>query len=54
MGLVACGMAGGLGLRDLHTAFATPPDADLVVFNAKVYTMNAASPRAEAFAIKAA
>src|SRR5437763_843381 len=53
MGLVAGGMAGGLGLRDLHAAFATPPDADLVVFNAKVYTMNAASPRAEAFAIKA-
>jgi hypothetical protein len=28
------------------------PDADLVVFNAKVYTMDPARPRAEAFAVK--
>jgi predicted amidohydrolase YtcJ len=38
---------GGAGVRG-----ATPPDADLVVVNAKVYTMNPTLPRAEAFAIK--
>jgi len=31
---------------------ADPRDADLVVFNAKVYTVDAAMPRAEAFAVK--
>ena len=35
---------------------AAPPnrlDADLVVFNAKVYTVDESAPRAEAFAVKA-
>ena len=32
---------------------ADPRDPDLVVFNAKVYTVDAAMPRAEAFAVKA-
>src|SRR5689334_8152538 len=35
------------------SATADPRDADLVVFNAKVYTVDAAAPRAEAFAVKA-
>src|SRR5439155_4051444 len=34
-------------------AVADPRDADLIVFNAKVYTVDAAMPRAEAFAVKA-
>jgi predicted amidohydrolase YtcJ len=34
-------------------AAADPRDPDLVVFNAKVYTVDAAMPRAEAFAVKA-
>src|SRR5262245_43434432 len=33
-------------------ATADAPDADLVVFNAKVYTVDAGAPRAEAFAVK--
>jgi len=33
-------------------AAADPRDPDLVVFNAKVYTVDAAMPRAEAFAVK--
>jgi predicted amidohydrolase YtcJ len=60
MGLTAAGVAGVLTpawLRDARrlTALfgARSPDADLVVFNARVYTMDAAAPRAEAFATKA-
>src|SRR5580704_13112890 len=34
-------------------AAADSPDADLVVFNAKVYTVDSRAPKAEAFAIKA-
>ena len=59
MGLAAAGVAGALNLRfpiALHRVSGAPssrsPDADLVVFNAKVYTMDAAMPRAEAFATK--
>jgi predicted amidohydrolase YtcJ len=50
-------MAGVAAAARPHTAAAqahpaTTADADLVVFNAKVYTMEARTPRAEAFAIK--
>src|SRR5271155_1584025 len=34
-------------------AAAEGPDADLVVFNAKVYTVDSRAPKAEAFAVKA-
>lgn len=52
MGFTAVGAAGLLtGRRSLSGMFALPPDPDLVVFNAKVYTMDSAMPRAEAFAI---
>jgi predicted amidohydrolase YtcJ len=45
LGLTGAGIAGVLsGQR---------PDADLVVFNAKVYTVDARVPKAEAFAVKA-
>jgi predicted amidohydrolase YtcJ len=66
MGLTAVGVAGVLarpGLGDARQLSATPvppalpgvqgapsADADLVVFNAKVYTMDSGAPRAEAFA----
>jgi hypothetical protein len=49
MGLAAAGFAGVVANPWRWTM---PPDADLVVFNAKVYTMDAAMPRAEAFAVK--
>jgi hypothetical protein len=65
MGLTAAGVAGALSrpwIGDAHASSATPAwhapvlqgsqtaDADLVVFNAKVYTVDPAAPRAEAFA----
>jgi predicted amidohydrolase YtcJ len=60
MGLASAGVVGLLtqprfaGARAVSTAFtrwtSPPPDADLVVFNAKVYTMDPVAPRAEAFA----
>src|SRR5688500_1975146 len=64
MGLTAVGAAGILarpGLAAGRTLATTPApeiaqaaagtDPDLVVFNAKVYTMDTATPRAEAFAV---
>lgn len=57
MGLAATGVAGALTrpwLGDTSPLFAASTsqssDPDLVVFNAKVYTMDPAMPRAEAFA----
>ena len=56
MGLAALGVASALTSRhraDLSALLgATIAGADLLVLNAKVYTMNPAAPRAEAFAIK--
>ena len=57
MGIAAAGAAGVLtrprflDARSFLAALTSPPDADLVVLNAKVYTMDPALPRAEAFAI---
>ncbi len=47
MGLATAGLTGALTPRWL-----APPEPDLIVLNAKVYTMDAAAPRAEAFAVK--
>jgi predicted amidohydrolase YtcJ len=44
LGLTGAGIAGLLN--------AEPQDADLVVFNAKVYTVDSRAPKAEAFAVK--
>ena len=59
LGVTAAGAAGVLTppwLRDARAVAPAPTttsaDADLVVFNAKVYTVDPAAPRAEAFAIK--
>ncbi|HEY4132412.1 MAG TPA: amidohydrolase, partial [Gemmatimonadaceae bacterium] len=64
MGRAAAGMAGMMGmglampdwLRDAGVGFARTisrvADADLVVLNAKVYTMNPATARADAFAVQ--
>ena len=54
LGLTASAMAGVISAPWLSTlAFAEPQDVDLVVFNAKVYTVDARMPKAEAFAVKA-
>lgn len=50
MGLTAAGVAGVLSPSWLRAMLAA--DVDLVVLNAKVYTVDSAMPRAEAFAIK--
>lgn len=50
-GIGVAAAAAGPWLR-AAAASASPRDADLVVFNAKVYTVDAALPRAEAFAIR--
>jgi predicted amidohydrolase YtcJ len=42
----------GLGLATAIARATVPGDPDLVVFNAKVYTVDARAPRAEAFAIR--
>jgi len=61
VGLTGTGIAGLAGVpwlgRTASAAQAQPaagnsPEADLVVFNAKVYTVDAGRPRAEAFAVK--
>ncbi len=58
LGLAGAGIAGVVSGPWLGTAAAQSqnspsPDADLVVFNAKVYTVDPRAPKAEAFAIKA-
>ena len=58
MGLTGAGLAAASipwpgAARAAAAAPAEPQDADLVVFNAKVYTVDDAMPRAEAFAVKA-
>jgi predicted amidohydrolase YtcJ len=62
MGLTAAGVAGlltppwlaearGVSRRSVRSSGALSADPDLVVYNAKVYTMDSAGPRAEAFAV---
>src|ERR1700691_2628854 len=56
MGLSGAGIAGLVGAQwpiGLASA-AVAQDPDLVVFNAKVYTVDPLAPRAQAFAVKAA
>jgi len=52
MGMAGAGIAGLAGAPWLRAATGSG-DADLVVFNAKVYTVDSALPKAEAFAVKA-
>ena len=54
------GLAAGAGLAGMFSGpwsnpamAAEGPDADLIVFNAKVYTVDSRAPKAEAFAVKA-
>ena len=56
LGLSAAGAVGLLTPAELRAVYAqsvSSADPDLVVFNAKVFTMDPASPRAEAFAVHA-
>ena len=54
MNLTGAGIFGLFAGPMLSTAAADEgPDADLVVFNAKVYTVDSRAPKAEAFAVKA-
>jgi len=59
MGLTAAGVAGMLtrprlgDARALFAALTRSADPDVVVLNARVYTMDAAVPRADAFAVSA-
>jgi len=53
MNLTGLGMAGLAGGPWLSAAAAEGQDPDLVVFNAKVYTVDSRTPKAEAFAVKA-
>lgn len=57
VGLTGAGIAGllsapWLGAGSAAASAVDAQDADLVVFNAKVYTVDAGTPRAEAFAVK--
>ena len=51
--MAGAGIAGFAGGPWLGAAAAEAQDADLVVFNAKVYTVDSRAPKAEAFAVKA-
>ena len=54
LGLTGAGLAGlAGGPWSGAAAAAEGPDTDLVVFNAKVYTVDSRAPKAEAFAVKA-
>src|SRR6202166_1951385 len=53
LGLTGAGIAGAVSWPWLNAAAAAEQDADLVVFNAKVYTVDSRAPKAEAFAVKA-
>src|SRR5215470_9732356 len=57
IGLAGAGIAGTVGAHWLGVTLAAAQtvdahDADLIVFNARVFTMDARTPRAEAFAVK--
>jgi predicted amidohydrolase YtcJ len=53
MGLAGAAISGVVGLSlPNRAAAAEGPDADLVVFNARVYTVDSGMPKAEAFAVK--
>jgi predicted amidohydrolase YtcJ len=53
MNLAGMGVAGAVGSGWAAAAFAAyRPEADVVVFNARVYTVDARMPKAQAFAIK--
>src|SRR4030095_1149995 len=50
---LAGGIAGAVSAQSIQTTSPSGLEPDLVVFNAKVYTVDSRNPRAEAFAVKA-
>src|SRR6059036_1930286 len=52
IGSLAGGVAGAIGAQSIRPPAAAGLEPDLVVFNAKVYTVDSRNPRAEAFAVK--
>ena len=52
-GLASASLLGTTAFGEAQGADADPRHADLVVFNAKVYTVDSHMPKAEAFAVKA-
>ena len=54
VGSLAVGITGTFGAQSSGAAVVAALEPDLVVFNAKVYTVDSRNPRAEAFAIKGA
>jgi predicted amidohydrolase YtcJ len=53
VGSLAAGLAGTFGAQSTAATPAAILEPDLVVFNAKVYTVDSENPRAEAFVVKA-
>ena len=51
-GLASASLLGTTAFGEAQSAYADPLHADLVVFNAKVYTVDSRMPKAEAFAVK--
>ena len=51
-GFASGSLPGTTVFGETHSADADPRHADLVVFNAKVYTVDSRTPKAEAFAVK--
>ena len=51
-GLASASLLGTTAFGEAQSADADPRHADLVVFNAKVYTVDSRMPKAEAFAVK--
>src|SRR5689334_10567124 len=51
--LAGAGLAGFFGARRLSAADTEAQEPELVVFNAKVYTVDTRAPKAEAFAVQA-
>jgi predicted amidohydrolase YtcJ len=52
MSLIGGGFAGAAGLSWAGAAFADPQEPDLIVYNAKVQTVDTAMPTAQAFAVR--
>src|SRR5260370_15820313 len=51
-GLASASLLGTPAIGETQSTDADPRHADLVVFNAKVYTVDSRMPKAEAFAVK--